>query len=40
MPITVIDGLRTLEIAEACSTSARTDSLITLPVSTDPGAWT
>jgi len=31
MPITVDDGLRTLEIAEACYASARTDSMITLP---------
>lgn len=31
MPITVEDGLRTLEIAEACYASARTDSMITLP---------
>lgn len=32
MPITVLDGLRTLEIAEACVASARTDSVITLAV--------
>ncbi len=30
MPITVLDGLRTLEVAEACYASARTDSVITL----------
>jgi predicted dehydrogenase len=36
MPITVVDGLRSLEIAEACYASARSDSVITLatPVST------
>jgi predicted dehydrogenase len=30
MPITVVDGLRTVEIAEACYASARADSVITL----------
>jgi predicted dehydrogenase len=30
MPITVVDGLRTIEIAEACAASARTESVITL----------
>lgn len=34
MAITEVDGLRTLEIAEACYASARTDSVITLPVAT------
>ena len=36
MPITVVDGLRTIEIAEACYASARTDSVITLAVPGPP----
>jgi len=36
MPITVDDGLRTLEIVEACYASARTDSVITLPPVPEP----
>jgi predicted dehydrogenase len=38
MPITVEDGLRTLEISEACYASARADSVITLPVTLTPAA--
>jgi len=38
MPITVDDGLRTLEIVEACYASARTDSVITLPPVEQPTA--
>ncbi len=43
LPITVLDGLRTLEIAEACTASARTGSAITLAVpaaAPAPGART
>jgi predicted dehydrogenase len=38
MAITVDDGLRTLEIVEACYASARTDSVITLPAVEAPPA--
>jgi predicted dehydrogenase len=36
MPITVTDGLRAIEIAEACALSARTDSVIVLPTAAVP----
>ncbi len=38
MPITVVDGLRAIEIAEACIGSARTDSMITLAPATLGGS--
>lgn len=38
MPISVVDGLRAIEIAEACYASARTESMMTLAVPAGEGA--